>query len=367
VEFINATRMQAGYTLGVDPSGREALVVVIKGTFVLPRPGEPAQLHEEQMPLVMADTFSGDPGFSAPVYEVDFALRKNACDVLLVGSACAAEGRPVTRTSVGLRVGTMTKSFDVIGDRVWQAAVTGIRASEPQPFVRMPISYDVAFGGADRESEDPAEHDAFLPNPVGRGYRKHLRNAWVDGRPLPNTEEAGQPVRWPADRYRPMAFGPVGRGWVGRREYAGTYDQQWVDEGFPFLPADFDERYFQAAPPDQQLPLPQQPLEVVLDKLTMDGQRRFTLPHFEAPVYVFPRRAPRVETAAKLDTIVFEPDQERFTMVWRMTHPLKKNMFELAQVMVGRKGRAWWQRRDEMAFPIPVVMVPPSAPEATSQ
>jgi hypothetical protein len=52
-----------------------------------------------------------------------------------------------------------------------------------------------------------------------------------------------------------------------------------------------------------------------------------------------------------------EPDLERFTMTWRVARPLKKNMFEIAQVLVGRKGREWWQQREEVAFPIPVVMV----------
>jgi hypothetical protein len=27
-------------------------------------------------------------------------------------------------------------------------------------------------------------------------------------------------------------------------------------------------------------------------------------------------------------------------------------------VLVGKKGREWWQQREEVAFPIPVVMVP---------
>ncbi|MCK7582587.1 MAG: hypothetical protein MZV65_48105 [Chromatiales bacterium] len=37
MELINATRMVAGYTMGMEPSGRELLVVVIKGTFRLPK------------------------------------------------------------------------------------------------------------------------------------------------------------------------------------------------------------------------------------------------------------------------------------------------------------------------------------------
>jgi hypothetical protein len=189
MELINATRMVAGYTMGLEPSGRELLVVVIKGTFALPKPDEPVRLHETQLPLVMADTFTGEPGFSAPVYEVDFAPRKHACDVLLLGSAHAPGGRPTTRIEVGLRVGPMLKHFDVVGDRRWSAGLTGIRATPAEAFVRMPISYDLAFGGVDQESDDPSQHDAYEANPVGRGFRKRLKSAWVDGNPLPNSAQ----------------------------------------------------------------------------------------------------------------------------------------------------------------------------------
>ncbi|MEY8689205.1 MAG: DUF2169 domain-containing protein [Leptothrix sp. (in: b-proteobacteria)] len=363
MELINATRMVTGYNMGLEPSGRELLVVVIKGTFVLPKPEEAVRLHAEQLPLVMADTFSGEPGFSAPIYEVDFAPRKHACDVLLVGSAYAPDGRPTTRADVILRVGPMLKRFDVVGDRAWQAGLSGIRTSDPQAFLQKTISYDVAFGGVDHESEDPAEHGAYMPNPVGRGYRRHLKREWVDGRPLPNTEVMRQAVTSPSDIYPPMAFGPLGRGWEPRYKLAGTYDQQWLDEVFPFLPKDFDERYFQAAPPDQRIPLSKEPLEVAMRHLTPDGLRHFVLPHFDAPVHIFPKKGEREDYTATLDTIVFEPDQERFTMTWRVTRPLKKSLHEIAQVLVGKKGKEWWQQREQVAFPIPVVMVPMDKPD----
>ena len=359
MELINATRMTAGYNMGLEPSGRELLVVVIKGTFVLPKPGEQVRLHDEQLPLIMADTFTGVPGFSAPVYEIDFAPRKHACDVLLVGSAHAPEGRQVTRLRVGLRVGSMEKTFDVIGNRVWQAGLTGISASAPQPFTKMPISYDVAFGGADRNSEDEREHDAYLPNPVGRGWHKHLKNAWVDGTPLPNIEELGKAVSFPSDKYKPMALGPLGRGWPQRARYAGTYDQKWLDDVFPFLPADFDERYHLAAPEDQQIPPPKGPLGVVLSGFTADGPRQFTLPHFEAPVRVFPKRGEREDYIATIDTIAFEPDLERITMTWRVARPLQKGLHEIAQVVVGKKGREWWQQREQVAINAPVAIAAP--------
>jgi hypothetical protein len=358
MELINATRMVAGYNMGLEVSGRELLVVVIKGTFVLPKPGEPVRLADEQLPLVMADTFTGEPGFSAPVYEIDYAPRKQACDVLLVGSAHAPEGQQVTRLRVGVRVGPMEKAFDVVGDRVWQAGLRGLSASSPKHFTTMPVSYDLAFGGADRHSEDVGEHDAYLLNPVGRGWHKHLKNAWVDGTPLPNTEEIGKTVRCPTDKDRPMALGPLGRGWSQRARYAGTYDDQWLADVFPFLPKDFDERYYQAAPADQQVPVPEGPMEVVLSGFTSDGLRQFVLPHFDAPVHVFPKNGEREDLTATVDTITFEPDYERLTMSWRVARPLKRSMHEIAQVLVGKKGRAWWQQRDELAFPVPVIMFP---------
>jgi hypothetical protein len=365
MELINATRMMAGFTMGMEPSGRELLVVVIKGTFVLPRAGEQVRLHDEQLPLIMADTFTGEPGFSAPVKEIDFAPHKRACDVLLTGHARAPAGRKVTRMRVELRVGPMEKTFDVVGDRIWQTHLTSISASSPQPFTEMPVCYDRAFGGSDRHSDDENEHDAYLPNPVGRGWHKHLKNAWVDGTPLPNIEEPGKVVSSPSVKYRPMALGPLGRGWPQRARYAGTYDQQWLDDVFPFLPNDFDERYYQAAPEDQQLPLPKAPIEVVLSGFTSDGVRQFMLPHFEAPVHVFQKRGEREDHIAALDTIEFEPDLDRFTMSWRVSRPLKRNMHEIAQVLVGKKGRDWWQRREPITFPIPIVVVPARRREPT--
>jgi hypothetical protein len=356
MDLINATRMVAGYTMGLEPSGRELLVIAVKGTFQIPaQSGGRVALHDVQVPLVMSDEFFGKPGMSAPQYEVDFAPRKRHCDVLLNGCAYAPDGRPTDRVKVGLQIGAWFKSFDVVGDRVWFTA-GGARASMPERFAAMPISYDRAFGGADLRHEDPAQHAAFSPNPSGRGFHKHLEADWLEGSPLPNTEELGIPVTQPDGNYRPMSFGAIGRHWEPRVRYAGTYDQDWQESVFPFLPSDFDDLYYQAAPPDQQLALPVGEHTVTLLNLTRDGHRVFTLPHFEAPIQIFPQRGPREDVTALADTIVIEPDLERVTMTWRVARPLKRNMFEIGQVLVGRKGPEWWQKRAPRTFPIPIVV-----------
>lgn len=358
MELINSTRMVAGYTMGLESSGRESLVVVVKGTFRIPtEPGARLQLHEEQVPLVTSDVFFGEPGRSPPQYEIDFAPRKQRCDVLLNGHAYAHDGRPTGRVAVGLRIGQWSKSFAVLGDRVWYKA-GGPRATAPTPFTKMPISYDRAFGGTDQQHADPAQHAAFMPNPSGRGFHKHLDGTALEGSPLPNTEAIGAEVREPDGAYQPMSFGALGRHWEPRYRYGGTYDQHWQDHVFPFLPADFDERYYQAAPFDQQLPLPLGEQTVTLLNLTPGGRRDFTLPHFEAPIYLFPRKSEREEFRAPLDTVIIEPDLERVTMTWRVARPLKRSMFEVAQVLVGKRGREWWQQRENVVFPLPVVVEP---------
>jgi len=53
MELLNATKMTAGYTMGLRPDGRELLVVVVKGTFKIPTGNRAAELAEQQADLVM--------------------------------------------------------------------------------------------------------------------------------------------------------------------------------------------------------------------------------------------------------------------------------------------------------------------------
>ena len=79
MNLVNATKLVAGYTMATDKTGREWLVVVAKGTYGIPaRPDEEPRLLDEQVPLVMTDEFTGEPGFSAPLYEIDFARASRA-------------------------------------------------------------------------------------------------------------------------------------------------------------------------------------------------------------------------------------------------------------------------------------------------
>jgi hypothetical protein len=219
--------------------------------------------------------------------------------------------------------------------------------SEPQPFTVKPISYDVAFGGVDTGGQqDTTKHRTYLRNPVGKGYRAYTSGSNVVGTLVSNTEESSRPVVKPDGDYTPMAFGPIGRGWEPRFRFAGTYDQHWLNETFPFLPHDFDARYFQAAPADQQIEYPAGGEEVVLLNLTPQGRIAFRLPALDIPVEFTDAAYDPVEARAVVDTIVIEPDNGRVLIVWRASRPLKRNLLEMRQVVVGRMSRGWYRARN---------------------
>jgi hypothetical protein len=346
MELLNATGMQAGYTLGMDPDGRERIVVAVKGTFTMPKSQGELELAETQVPLVMADQHTGEPGFSATLYESDFAPFKPRCDVLLNGAAYAPGGHPVQSVEVSLRVGRLKKSFNVVGNRRWQKSLFSVKADFAEPFTRMAISYDCAYGGVDADAEQPENKKAYSENPVGIGYLPLTRRDALVGKRLPNTEQVGTPISTPADSYRPMSFGPVGRQFQSRLRYAGTYDQGWLDNTFPFLPTDFDPRYYQAAPADQQIDYLQGKEEVELVNLTPEGRTRFRLPRVEVPVEFTNASFERSTSSAMLDTVIIEPDNRRVMLVWRSSMALRRNVFEVPQAVVGHMPRGWYRARE---------------------
>jgi hypothetical protein len=350
MNLVNPTKLLASYTMSTAPDGRESLVVVVKGTYTIPdQEDKPPRLADKPMPLVMTDEFTGEPGFSAPLYEIDFAPRKPRCDVLLNGSAYAPGGKPTERVQVTLQVGGLSKSFNVVGNRVYKAGALYIAVSDITPFTVMPISYNNAFGGVDRSNEDPAKHRWYLLNHAGVGFHADTSAKALNDKPLPNTEEIGHAVSNPGGNYKPMAFGPVGRSWQPRIKWAGTYDQKWRDETCPFLPKDFDDRYFQAAAEDQQMSYPKGGEPVVLTNLTPQGRTAFRLPdRVRLPVVFFLRDGTLKEVPAVVDTILLEPDKKRFALVWRASLPLRRTIREVTLIKLGQTAR-YWERLERRA------------------
>jgi hypothetical protein len=328
----NTTPYAAALTVAFDRAGRELVVVACKGTFDIPGSGEDCPEAKAQCPLLFGDAPGPNPALSAPVMENDFAPFKPACDVLSVGRAFAPGGRPATELTAGLRVGAMQKAFRVSGARIWLKGAAGHYVSDPRPFVAQDIGYDHAWGGVD---PDPVRKDRAATceaNPAGRGYYPHRDD--LSGLPLPNTEALDQRVRRSDGDYTPMALGPIGRAWLPRRRYAGTYDEPWQRGRAPFPPADLDSRYFQAAPPDQQIPFPRGGEPFRLVNLSPHGDLDGRLPAAGVAMR-FERKSGRfTQKVANLDTIVFVPEARQLSLTWRAHFRPDRDIFDLRQIVV---------------------------------
>ena len=336
--FISANRtaFPAEMFVFVDKDARKRAVVVVKATFDVAEDGR-CRPADEQAPIVYADEHYGDPATTGVRYESDCVPPKPRSDVLVVGDAVAPPDRRVTSMDVAVAGPGLRKSARVLGDRVWLEAAGGPVASSPEPFERMPLSFDRAFGGRCDDHPDPACRLAELRNLVGRGFYPDERTAI--GRPLPNIERPGSEVRAWTDRPEPIGFGVIGRGWASRIPFAGTYDEQWMKERMPFLPHNFDLRYFQCAPPDQQ-GLSLAPGERY-QCLNMSASGRFTveLPPYRVSVrFCIDDRTERRDTEA--DTLIVEPSRNRIMLVWRAAMVLPRKLVRLREVQVGPPARA---------------------------
>jgi hypothetical protein len=348
MQIWNQTGFPAEFTMGMDKTAREFLVLVVKGTFRFPdREGDTVPIAAEQVPLVMADTHTGEPGYSATLWETDFAFRKPRCDVILNGAAYAPGGRPAERVRVGLKVGGWSKVFDVLGRREWRAIGPVFTATRPEPFLRRPIGYDVAWGGTDRLNPEDPMPGAYARNPVGTGWAQTKNQSLIPGLALPATQAVDEEVSSPFGDYTPMSLGPMGRAWPGRIEFGGTYDQNWVDNVFPFLPADFDDRYYQSAPPDQQIDPPAAGTEVVLANLTPDGRTTFRLPDCHLPLTLF-RDGERVfDRSVRPDALLIDAENRMLSLVWRAEVRIRRIITEFEEAWIGPPTAAMLRARAE--------------------
>jgi len=301
LQFRNKTPFSGLIWLAPDPAGVESVYAVVKGTFSLAAGMQPAQT---QMPVAVEDEYVGEPGRSSICVPSDICLVKPGTDVLLLGHAYAPAGRRITSLDVGLRAGPVQAVLRVFGDRFWERDSFGVTISPPQPFEQMPLVWERAYGGTTQDETEPR-------NPVGAGLSSET------GARLPNLEDPRQLIGSPRDRPSPVNFAPTCAHWQPRRSYAGTYDETWQRYRAPYLPADFDPRFFQISPPYLITPNYLQggePVEVV--GAAPSAALQFKVPQCVIRITYRLDQGKEVRAAA-LDTLVIEPDAARVILVWR--------------------------------------------------
>jgi uncharacterized protein YjbI with pentapeptide repeats len=249
--------------------------------------------------LAMWPFFAEEAGAGSAL---DAAMPKSQPEWLLTGICYPAGGVASGASAVRARVGATEKRLAVFGDRAW---VDG-RPTQPQPFDRMPLVWERAFGG---------EGDAN--NPLGIGMRPAKtddRNAPKAGvHRLPNIEYLDRLIATPDQRVAPASFLPLDQTWPQRARRAGTYDDAWLKTRYPGMPADFDWRFFNIAPEDQWL------------AEGMNGDEAYEFENLHPSRRVLSGNLPGVVTRTFLNRIAgaserFEEVPMRLTTAWFFPH-----------------------------------------------
>lgn len=326
----NTSGLIAGVAVCTDKDARDHAVAVVKGTFRVMADGStrPADI---QRGLVFVDDHYGDPGVTSVRNEADFSPPKALVDVLVHGHAVT--DRPVTIAHVSFEFAGYRKDVLVTGDRRWERTLVGLRATPAAPFERMPLVFERAFGGIDVSHPNVERHGCERRNPVGVGFRANPRASDAVDTPLPNLEDPRAPLSAWNDRPPPIGLGFVGRSWLPRLGFAGTYDARWLAEVAPFLPQDFDLRYFQAAPSDQQFRRFSGGQVVKVLGTRRSGPWVARIPDVSSTVR-FRFRKREVVQQAVLDTVMVDCDADELVLTWRASTPLSKQPAELREIEI---------------------------------
>jgi hypothetical protein len=329
MELINHTPLPARLDMArFDGVDFRVGLVSAKATFRIDRG---RALLDDQQPL---GVLVADQATELGTLPRDLLPRRDRrFEVMLLGHARAPAGQAVPSADVRLKVGSAQRAMRIFGDRRWQDGV----ASEPEPFERMPLTWERAFGG-----RCPVEIDdgAFLElreqnNPSGRGFdvaaqaQIHADALRVpDGYPrfddpglLPNLEDPAALIGDRGDAPEPICWAPLPADSALRVKWQLDRLANGDPEDFeplvsPFSAEEVVNHSFLNAHPDWLIDRPSAGAEVVMEGLSPDGALRFELPAIDVRVdsAIAERRG---SIALGAQSLVLLPDEQRFYLVFR--------------------------------------------------
>jgi len=167
---------------------------------------------------------------------IDQFIPKPQAEYLVSGFATTEFAKQDNQCAVRVQVGGLEKSLMVSGQRYW---LNG-RLTKPEPFERMEITWENAFGGT-----------SFAENTAGKGADT-VKVAGVSTRLAPNIELPATRMETQQSTVEPASFGPIPIMRPTRFALGGSYSDKWLKQDFPGFFPDLNPAIFNAASPDQR-------------------------------------------------------------------------------------------------------------------
>ncbi len=129
-----------------DHTGENIIPVAVKASFVIGKANELPEPAKEQTEVFIADQPFDTPSNSNTRYPADTVLKKENTDIILNGTVYSP--KPVKRVQALVRIGKYHKIIEAVGNRTWKKRLStfGFKKTEPEPFLKMPITCNRLFG-----------------------------------------------------------------------------------------------------------------------------------------------------------------------------------------------------------------------------
>ncbi len=328
-------------------------MITAKATFTVDASGQAELDSQAPYPL-----FEQDQPTEFGVMPMDRVVRNDpALEVIVLGAAYAPAA---VQLNVGLTVGRIQRAISVSGERRWEQTPAGARLVGPEPFSRLPMTWDRAYGGSTvcmLDANSPFVLDHPL-NRYGRGFDAQQHAAHLGAslkapagyptvdyeRFLPNLEHPGQVITEFHDS-------PVPYCWATVPYDIGLRAQQLADPTAaarqPTDYAQYTAAVMHRAHPDWIIDLPPAGSQVRAVGMTPEGSWTFSLPLLRVIAdYELGDRQGERELMPQL--LMLLPEEKRFYIVYRRLFTMDvstgmKRSFRL------RLADGWYEHQPEPA------------------
>lgn len=328
--FANNTSFAAGDYPMPDPGGAMMIVAVVKATFSIGEHGE-LSIADEQRAIRVNDELYDDEAPEGSIrMPTDLAVAKGGTDVVVVGEAISP--KPVTAMDVVVKVRDSAAPLRVHGERVFYDSVLRVAIGPAQPFERMPIIYEYAYGGV-----TPDGWIVEARNRAGVGVAR--KKSDLIGTRAPSIEHPAHPHSSAGDQHAPVGYGAIRSHWSPRIDRAGTFDEAWEKTRMPLLPTDYDPRANNVAHPTllfEEYLRAGDPIAIL--GMTTRGPLSFALPELGVVIHARSDVSGEIAVRPPIDLVLIEPEAGVVEIAMRAAFPQGRGKDKLREIRVEMVG-----------------------------
>ncbi|UXN02960.1 DUF2169 domain-containing protein [Bartonella sp. HY406] len=329
LQVVNNLPVSAFKFNQLDFHGKEYTTIVVKGQLKVDF-NQKLYFVKEVPDFVFSDIFLPNSDMQELLYESDLAPFKPKTDFIINAVARSPENKMLKNWPVKFGIDNcLSYGFHVQGKRQFEPKGSSSnfdwQLSDAEPFSKLPILYQYAFGGTVKTSNEDVTSYSY--NPIGQGLVSHYVLTQKEPISVPQIGSIVELNNFKIGKNITIhGCGPITKSWLPRIACAGALNDAWLRERYPLMPENFDFNYWNAAP----LPLQSASYLNGDETITMNGlfhdprSYNLQLPNKKISARIKRRgKKDNEEILLNLDTIHCDVQSENIeehliTLLWRI-------------------------------------------------